>query len=228
VSRDLTSHLSRHVDPKKIWTICNGLDTESVYSRLDKPQAKRRLGIAPDCPVIGTAGRLDPVKRLDLFLAAAKQIEQKVANAQFLIAGGGREEDRLKQIAKSLDLQDKVQFLGARDDIYDILRAMDVFVLSSDHEGFPMVLMEALWLGVPIVARKVGGVPEVIHNGESSVLVSSGNPTELAEACLGLLGNETERKNMTSSGEERLEERFTSEKNTEAVANLYRSLLRGR
>ncbi|MBZ5515140.1 MAG: glycosyltransferase [Acidobacteriia bacterium] len=144
VSSEMTRHLTRYLSSQKIVTIPNRLDLESVHSGFTKDEAKQRLGISGGCPVIGTAGRLEPVKRLDIFLAMAGAVAGECPEARFVIAGEGREELRLKALAGELGLAERALFLGHRDDIYDILRAFDLLVLSSDREGLPMVLLEAL------------------------------------------------------------------------------------
>ena len=112
-------------------------------------------------------------------------------------------------------------FLGHRDDIYDVLRALEVFVLCSDHEGLPMVLLEALHLGVPAVGRRVGGLPEVIQDGVNGILLSSDEPAELAEACLRLLEDEGLRHRLAVAAPRVVAEKFSAESNAAQVAALY-------
>ena len=157
VSEELRTKLIRHISCyAKVVTVYNGIDEQEVSSGLTVSEAKRRLGIPPEYGVVGMVGRLDPVKRLDIFLAAAREIVRSEANTKFIIAGEGREERALRQLAHELQLDGQVLFLGHRDDVFDVLRAMDVLVFCSDHEGLPMALLETLYLGVPIVARPVG------------------------------------------------------------------------
>ena len=122
---------------------------KAKFSHALPPQKPNNVWVFPaDCAVVGTAGRLDPIKRLDIFLAAAKQIGNALPNTRFVIAGDGTEASRLRDLAARLGLSDRVLFLGHRDDIYDVIRAMDIFVFCSDHEGLPMALLETLYLGV--------------------------------------------------------------------------------
>jgi glycosyltransferase involved in cell wall biosynthesis len=224
VSSELRGHLSRYVDPRKVVVINNGLDTERVSSSLSSSEAKQRLGIPAFCRTLGYAGRFEPVKRLDLFLAAAKLIAARVPDARFILAGEGSEEARLREIARANALERSVLFLGHRNDIYDVLRAMEVFVLCSDHEGLPMVLLEALHLGVPVVGRRGGGLPEVIEDGVNGILLSSNEPAELTEACLRLLEDKGLRARLAAAGIASVAERFTAARNAAEVVELYRSL----
>lgn len=225
VTVEMSAWLGRHTRPGQVVTIHNGLDREQAQSRLNAQQAKQRLGIPADGSVIGTAGRLEPIKRLDLFLLAAAQIAQAAGGARFVIVGEGSEETRLRELARAQGLGERALFLGHRDDIYDVLRALDLFVISSDHEGLPMVLLEAMNLGVPVVSRAVGGICEVIENHVSGVLVDSVEPAALARACLDLLADEGARRRLAAAGPQRVAERFSAEKTAAQVADLYRSLV---
>lgn len=224
VSEELRTQLIHGFPAEKVVTIHNGLDEESVYSKLSPGEAKQRLGIPPGCAVVGTAGRLDPVKRLDIFLAAAKEVAEKLPGARFIIAGEGTEEAKLRGLCGRLGLNDQTLFLGHRDDIYDVIRAMDIFVICSDHEGLPMALLESMRLGVPVVARPVGGIAEVIQDGASGVCVGSSDPTELASACVSLLRDDARRTALACAGAAVVAERFTARYTAEQTAELYRRL----
>jgi glycosyltransferase involved in cell wall biosynthesis len=224
VSSELRGHLTRYIDPRKVVVIQNGLDIDQVRSNLSCEEAKKRLGIPVNSWVIGTAGRLEPIKRLDCFLQAAKLVSGRIGDARFVIAGEGRERPRLEELAHTLGLEKQVLFLGHRSDIYDVLRALDVFVLCSDHEGLPMVLLEALHLGVPVVGRQVGGLPEVIQDGVNGILVSSDKPADLAQACLRFLEDEGLRQRLTLAAPKVVREKFSAESNAARVAALYEEL----
>lgn len=224
VSKELSAGLVGRVPSEKVVTIYNGIDEESVSSALSPSEAKQRLGISPNCFIVGTAGRLDPIKRLDIFLRAAQEIALAQPNARFLIAGEGREETGLRTLAASLGIQEQVLFLGHREDVYDVLRAMDIFVLCSDHEGLPMVLLEALHLRVPVVVRPVGGVAEVIRDGVNGICVQSAGPPELAQACLRLLDEPALRSSLGNAGALRVADQFTANLTARQVSRLYSSL----
>ena len=225
VSAEMTRHLTRHLNPQKIVTIPNGIDLEGVRSRLTAEEAKARLGIAPGCQVIGTAGRLEPVKRLDMFIGAAAEVAARRPDTRFVIVGEGREDARLKALAQELGIESQVLFLGHRDDTYDVLRAFDILVLSSDHEGLPMVLLEALCLGVVVVARAVGGIPEVIQSGVNGILVDSGDPRSLADACVQVLADRARSQRLVEAGIKSVTGGYAAVMAADQVTRLYFSLL---
>jgi glycosyltransferase involved in cell wall biosynthesis len=225
VSSDVSYRLGRQLNPKKIVTILNGIDLETVRSSLAPLEAKRRLGLPPDCLVIGTAGRLEPVKRLDIFLEAAKQISARHAKVRFVITGDGRERASLSTFARELGVGELVLFLGHRYDVYDVLRAFDLLVLSSDDEGLPMVLLEAMALGVVVVARAVGGLPEVIQDGKNGVLVHASDAASLANACVQVLGNSDRMQQLAEAATTSVAQHYSAERTANGVTQLYHSLV---
>lgn len=223
-SNDIRNQLIRCVNPQKVITIHNAVDRGCVRSSLSSMEAKKRLGIPEDCWVVGTAARLEPIKRLDIFLSTACQIAEQQSQTRFVIVGEGSEEARLRERAKTTRLEDRVLFLGHRTDIYDVLRAFDLLVLVSDHEGLPNVLLEALCLGVPVLARRVGGIPELLQDGVNGILVDSSDPYSLGQACLEILRDDGRRQQLASNGASLINERFNSERTAAEFAKLYRSL----
>lgn len=224
VSAELQPHLARYVNPRRIAVIRNGLDTKNVRSDLSPLEAKRRLNIPASCRLLGYAGRLVPIKRLDIFLAAAYEVARRIPDSRFVIVGDGSARPPLEEMAGALGLQDRVVFLGHRHDIYDVLRALDAFVLCSDHEGLPMVLLEVLHMGVPVVARRVGGIPEVIQEGVSGLVVDSADPRAVADACVRLLEDSNLQRRLAQAGQLRVAEHFSAESTAAAVADLYISM----
>lgn len=227
VSADLQARLDAALHPRRSMTIQNGLDADRVRSRLSTQEARIALGVPAESAVLGTVGRLEPVKRLDLFLSAAKQLAATSPSMYFLIVGEGSRIRGLQQQAAASGLADRVLFLGHRDDVFDILRAMDIFVLCSDHEGMPMALLEALALGVPTLSRSVGGVSEVITNGVNGVLIQSDDPSQLAESCRRLLADEGERRRLADAGKLAVQ-RFSSDLTAAQCCQLYRSLVQSK
>jgi L-malate glycosyltransferase len=221
VSGELEHRLARHVSAEKLSVIRSAIDRSAVSSPLTVPEAKTRLGIPAESPVIGYAGRLVPIKRIDLFLQAAAEIRNQFPEARFVIAGDGREKQALQEHARASRLEDRVLFLGHRDDIYDVLRAFDLFVLTSDHEGLPNVLTQAQHLQVPVVARRVGGIPEVVKHGVTGLLVDSPDPRALAAACITLLRDRALRARMGRAGPLHVAEQFSVEQAAALQAKLY-------
>ena len=126
-------------------------------------------------------GRLVPIKNVQLLLRAAAHLEKRGIHLHYQIIGDGEQRSEAEQLARSLHLSG-IAFLGYREDIPDLLSAADIFVLTSLNEGFGRVIVEAMACGLPIIATRVGGVPELIHNGYNGYLIQAGEAAELAEA----------------------------------------------
>lgn len=222
-SEELRTRLLRQLPPGKVVTIPTGIDIELVSSSLTKAEAKHSLGLSEEARVVGYAGRLVPIKRLDVFLRAAERMAQADSDVVFVIAGGGPEEKHLRALASDLNLGGRVRFLGFRDAIYDVMRAFDVFLLCSDHEGLPRCILEALQLGVPVVARPVGGIPEVIEDGVNGILTAG--PSDLALACLRLLADEDLQGRIAKGGSWHVGTKLGSGYTAEQMAALYQGLV---
>lgn len=228
VSHRLARGMRHYAAPQQLLTVHNGIEVERVRSSFSRAEARRRLNLPESAEVVGTAGRLVPVKRLDIFLQAARWLTNARPETRFVIAGSGPEEARLRELAASLGIADRVLFAGHRDDVHDVLRAMDIFVISSDHEGLPMVLLEAMALGVPVVARAVGGVPEVIEDGKSGLLVASADPEALALRCAALFADADEREQVAARAAARVASDFSAQRAADDILRLYASLAAAR
>jgi glycosyltransferase involved in cell wall biosynthesis len=224
VSDDLKRRLDSKISSQNITVIRNAIDLARVRSAFTIAEAKMRLAISPERPVVGIVGRLEAVKRVDLFLEVARRLSRQVPSACFVIAGVGREEASLRESLRGSDLERRTLFLGERDDIYDVLRAMDLLMITSDHEGIPTVLLEALALEVPVVARDVGGIGEVISDNVSGRLVKSADAETMASVSLPLLGAGALRSRLIANGV-RTVQRFSAEANAASYMHLYQSLV---
>jgi glycosyltransferase involved in cell wall biosynthesis len=144
---------------------------------------------------------------------------------RIVIAGDGPERMQLESCAGQLNVSDLVRFTGHREDIYNILAALDLFVLPSLSEGVPMVILEAMSLGTPIVATRVGGVEEILRDNHTALLVPARDPGALALACGRLIDDQTLAQQLTRSAHELVVREYSAGVMTERVAKLYRSLL---
>jgi L-malate glycosyltransferase len=226
VSSDLGEYWKRRVDPRRVTVLHNAVDLERVNSTLSPAEAKQRLGISGDSFVVGIAARLECIKRHDLFVATASYLAERIPKSNFVIAGGGRQKESLQRLIFDAGLQDRVALLGERNDVYDVLRAMDGLLICSDHEGIPMVMLEAMALGVAVVSRKVGGIPEVIRDGITGILVPSGTPEELGRACMSIFEKPRWRANLTRVACDEIHQRYSAHKNAATVLELYQSICR--
>jgi glycosyltransferase involved in cell wall biosynthesis len=130
----------------------------------------------------GAVGRMVPVKAHAILIEAFSKIAGRLPEAELRIVGGGPLEDDLREQVRQAGLNDRIRIEGLNHQIADVLQDLDVFVMSSTSEGLPLVILEAMAAGLPIVSTRIGGVPEVAPEGSVSVLCSPGNADELAEA----------------------------------------------
>jgi glycosyltransferase involved in cell wall biosynthesis len=224
VSSDLGEYWKKHADPQNVTVLRNAVDFERVSSGFSPAEAKQRLGITADSFVVGIAARLERIKRHDLFVATAKYLAERLPKSNFVVAGGGRQKESLRQLILESGLQERVALLDERNDVYDVLRAMDILLICSDHEGIPMVMLEAMVLRVPVVARKVGGIPEVIQDGVSGILVPSDSPADLGQACLAMFSNPRLRESLAQVAYDEIHRRYSPEKHARTIVKLYQSL----
>ena len=210
--------------------IRNGIDLDAVKATRPSADVRRALGIDPDAFLAGTAGRLAPVKGHEHFVRAAARIVRARRDARFLVVGSGPLERELRALARSLDVDRACLFVDPAVDrragVYDLMAALDVFVLPSLSEGTPMALLEAMALGTPVVASAVGGVPEVITDRATGILVAPRDDQALAAACLELAQNRLWAEMLAAAARRRVETAFTSARTGEALLGLYRDVAR--
>ncbi len=213
--------------PDRFTVIPNGIDL-APYDRTP-PEARAiraQLGLPPEAPVIGTVAMLVPVKRIDVMIAAMETVVRALPEVLLLIVGDGGLRTALQERATTPSLSGRIRFLGLRDDVPNLLPAFDVFALSSDDEGYPTSLIEAMAAGRPVVATDVGGVSEVARHGESGLLVPRRDPDRLADALLSLLNAPDRARAMGLRGRQTAQERFDVRRMVERVDALYQELLR--
>jgi glycosyltransferase involved in cell wall biosynthesis/protein-tyrosine-phosphatase len=204
--------------------IHNGVDLGKIRLTRARDQMRRELGVAPGAPLIGTVGRLSPVKGHAGFLRAARLILDEERDARFLLVGDGPLRGELLAAARRLGLESACLFTGPRLDVYDLVAAMDVFVLPSLNEGLPMALLEAMALGRPVVATAVGGVPEVVAHEATGLLVAVDDERAMADACLALTRDPVRAQALGARGWRRVQETFSHERCGLALVDTYRSL----
>lgn len=144
-----------------------------------------RFGIAPDVPLVGIVGRIVPIKNHELFLEMADRVRRTVPDAHFVIIGDGERRAKIEAMVDSLNL--RVTFTGWLRDLKLVYSDMDALVISSDNEGTPVSLIEALAAGVPVVSTAVGGVPDLLRHGDFGQLVPARDPDALAVAVIRVL-----------------------------------------
>ena len=214
-----------HLPPAKVITIYNGIEPDRFSLPLDKPEARSRAGLPDAGLLIAVIARLADQKNHAALFEALKLLPGDLqAITQCLVIGSGPLETSLKELSHQQGLDDMVTFLGERSDIPVVLNAIDLFVLPSRWECLPMVLLEALAAGTPIVATSVGGVPEVMEQLDWP-LVDQSDPPALAAAITQVARmSSSERAEAAESGRRLVEKKFTREVSAARVEALYDSL----
>jgi len=220
--------LATGVSPTRVFVVPHGLDAASFLSHADSREATRRaMGLTGDEQVLLTVGRLEPVKGHSYLLQALPILLAAYPRLRLWIAGEGSLCTRLAQQAASLGVAEAVAFLGYREDVPSLLAACDLFVLPSLEESFGQAVLEAMAAGRPVVASRVGGIPEVMAGCENGWLVPPAHPDALAAAIREALSQPEEAARRAQAGARRAREHFQVSAMTESIAQLYRRVLNG-
>jgi glycosyltransferase involved in cell wall biosynthesis len=211
---------------KRIQVIYNGI--RGLQADSDEVRALRgQLGLPAGAFIVGTVSRLDKVKNQEMMLRAFARFRQVVGQAWLLLVGDGPEREHLERLAEQLGIADQVKFVGFIREPANYLALMDIFLLSSHTEGTSMTLLEAMSLGVPIVATQVGGNPEIVVNGETGLLTAAGEEHAFSEAMLRIYRDPQLRSKLAEAGLKRFEDQFSVEKMTKQYVHLYHRVLQG-
>lgn len=223
VSKEMAATLSlRGYRNSSLIAIHNGIDLDLVRPSCPGADVRAELGIDARATVIGTVGRLVPVKGHETFLRAARRIADALPHTQFLIAGDGPLRQDLESLAAEVGVSSRCRFLGARHDVYDVMAAMDIVVLPSKHEGIPMALLEAMALQKPVIVTAVGGMPEVVKHHINGVLVQPGDDAGIAGACVELARDRKRALTLAAAARQTVEQTFSHHANAAAVYQTYR------
>jgi glycosyltransferase involved in cell wall biosynthesis len=187
---------------------------------------KIRLGFKVNDFIIGNVGRLAPIKGQKYLIQAAPSIIEEVPEAKFLIVGDGPMREELEALTTELDLEKHIVFIGMQENIPELLSIMDLFVLPSINEGMGRALVEAMAMRLPCVATSVGGVVEVIKDGETGLLVPSQNPKALAEAICRLAKNTGLSKRFACNAQKKARLVFGAQMMVDKISSVYQSLIK--
>ena len=210
-----------HIPPERIRFIPNGIAPRAPTPGRD---LRAELGIGPG-PLLGAVGSLRPEKRYEVLIEATARLVERHPTLRLLIAGGGDERPRLQALIERLGLREIVLLLGRRSDVPDILATLDVAVGASEREGSPLAIMEYMEAQLPIVATRVGGVPDLIEDGVHGLLVAPGDPVAMAEGIERLLNDPTRAQNLGARARVRRRQEFDLDVMVDNVEALYDELL---
>ncbi len=214
-----------HIRPEKIQVLYNGIDLSQGDLALDRDDVRSSLGIKHQDVVIGVIARLEEQKGHQVLLEALSLIPDLPTNLKVLIVGDGKLRLSLEEETKKRGLSSRVVFLGTRKPIFPILKALDLFLLPSLWEGFSIALLEALAMGVPVIATKVGGAEEVITSGQQGLLIPPGEAHSLAAAIGEAWLHRDRFLRMAELGKEKVRQNFSKERHLTLLQDLYQEVL---
>lgn len=211
------------VDTNKVIAMRNSVEYKRFYEPgITKSQIRQQTGISMDAFVFGTVGRFAPTKGYTYLVDAFAKVKEQVPNTELLFVGTGAQMDEIKSQTESLGLSGCVHFFGKRDDVPQVLAAMDVFVLPSLAEGMPYAVMEAMAAGVAIVASAVGGIPELLDNGKCGKLVPSKDAAALGDAMIEFAKmSRNDREQIIERARERIRQHFNQDVVAGLLADIY-------
>lgn len=215
-----TARHHREVSEGKLTVVENGVDT-TRFGPDDQARSalRRELGIGADARLIGTVGRQERVKNPELLMRAVAPLLGP--DVHLVLAGDGSLAGRLSALSASLPNTESIHLLGRRDDIPRLLSALDIFALSSEAEGLPLVILEAMATGLPVISTAVGGIPAVVQDARTGILVPTGDEQALRVAVGSLLGDLGRAGEMGGRGRTLVEDQYSLDVVSEAYQRLY-------
>jgi glycosyltransferase involved in cell wall biosynthesis len=228
VSSEIRQELiSTRVPAANIRVIENGIDIDPFAQSRSAATLKEVLGMREHDVVVTIVGRLSPEKGHRTFLLAAKRVSSKNSNIKFLIVGDGPMAEELRSETIKLDLKDCVVFAGFRRDMPAIYALSDVLVNASTIEGLPITILEAMASRVPVIASRAGGIPDVITDNETGLLIDAHDVDALERSIERLIDNPTERQRLAAAAFELVTTKYSFRRMCDAYRRVYREVLNG-
>jgi glycosyltransferase involved in cell wall biosynthesis len=230
VSDEVRAYMIEHdgLDPKSVVTVYNGIDVDAVDRTVHSDEARRDLGVEPGQRLITTVCNVRPVKGVDVVIRAAAKVVGEFPDAVFAIVGFPNDPvyyQEMQDLRDSLGIQRHVLFPGLRKQIFAVYKASDIFCLPSRSEGFSNALIEAMAAGLPCVATRVGGNPEVVKEGHTGYIVENEDHEAMAERIRSLLRDPERAREMGQNGAAVIRGTFTTKAMTSRVVSFYDHLL---
>lgn len=224
VSNSLISQTHELIKPKKtIECVYNFIDTR-VNKRTDSSELRKEYGILPHEKVVIHVSNFRPVKRVQDVIQAFAGIAEHLP-AKLLLVGDGPEMKTVCNLAGELGIRDKILLLGKQERVEELYSLSDLMLLLSEKESFGLVALEAMACGVPCIGTNVGGIPEVIVNGETGYICELGDIKTITEKAVEILSNEEIHQRFSANSMERAEKRFSAEQIVSEYENIYYQLV---
>lgn len=215
------------LDEKK--SMVHYLGVSAANCSISREQMRHQMGIKDDEVVIVCIAFHSPIKGIDILLKALKTISREFAKIKLVQVGGSlfpQETEELRKLNDELGLKDRVIWLGQRDDVLNILQCGDIYCQPSRSEGLPLAVLEAMSVGLPVVAANVGGVPEAVENGNTGILVRPESEQELADALMTLIYDQRKRDEMGLCGKKRVAACFEIARQNKRLVDMYECLVK--
>lgn len=209
---------------KKLYNIRNGVTASKNFSLEEIKFFKEKYNINNNNKTIAYVGRLAPEKRIDIFLQCCKHILETNDNINILIVGSGDEENNLRLLSKQLNIDKKVNFIGFISPIDIVYASIDMLLLTSDTEGTPRCVLEAMSYGVPVVSTNVGGLHEII-NGKNGKLVDKGDYKAMSNIVVNLLKNNNELMSISQNAIKTINDKFTIQDMQQKINQVYKEII---
>jgi L-malate glycosyltransferase len=227
VSNEVAISIRKHTRttvPLKI--VLNGVDVDRFCrAAIDSHPVREALGIPASAPVVGTVAVFRSQKRLDDWVRAARVLRTRHPGVHFLIVGDGPLREDVVSLIRALDLEGVVHLPGIQEDVRPFLASMDVYMMSSEFEGLPVALLEAMAMECAVVATSVGGIPEVVRPGETGILVEPRRPESLAGAAGVLLSSRDRRQRCGTAARRCVQAKFSMSRMADELETIYLSVL---
>ena len=232
VSRNTWRQFACNVAPSRGLVVYDGIDVSPIAGDTDESDdVRRELGVPGDAPLVGMIARVAPQKDYPTLAKAAARVLAEEPRARFVVVGDHSSEANrehytlVRTILNECGVGQAFVFTGQRNDVARLLRAFDVFVLSTHWEGLPLVILEAMSEGKPVVATDVDGIPEVVTHGETGLLFPHEDHRQLAAHLLSLLREPAEARRLGQAGQQLVQSRFTTEQFARSMNDVYSRLL---
>jgi len=229
ISSAVQHHLAAdfRVDQHKIHLIESGIDLNE-FTPVDetmRTQHRNRFNLGKE-PIIGMIARLSDVKGPDILIEAMHGVLRHVPNAKLLLVGEGKMEGELRTMVKRLELDEHVRFFSVVNHTREMLPLFDIFAMPSRQEGLGLSIMEAQATGLPVIATRVGGIPSLIEDGKTGILIEPENSEALAEAIVKLFEDEDRLGMIGSAGRKFIQQNYSSDTMVDKTIALYQRLVR--
>ncbi|MCI0463332.1 MAG: glycosyltransferase [Gemmataceae bacterium] len=215
------------IPPRRVGVVYNGIDTEAFNGHSERASVRREIGVGDGDWMMIQVARLDYLKDHATAVRALERVLRHRPDAWLVLVGEGPEEAKVRQLARDRGVEQRVRFLGLRTDVARLLAGADLFLLSSVSEGIPVTLIEAMAARLPVVSTRVGGVAEVVEDGQTGLLAPPGDDAGLAEKILHLAADPELCRQFGQSGRERANRLFSERQMHAGYLRLYGEMLRG-